>query len=552
MSLGLFYVTDGHLNINMSAIKARQDDVDNCRRGGDKAMKRTMIISAITAFFLAFTLPIEVMAAAPDAPDSASAPATEEILVRFQPGVNASDVAQIHRQLRGQAKGDISALSVQVVAVPRGEAAMKVKEYSSHPEVAYAEPNYIAKAVGSPDDPYFAQQWGLTKIEAPQAWGITTGNANISIAILDTGVDPNHPDLTGKIVGSVNFTGSATVNDIYGHGTHVAGIAAARTNNGAGVAGLGYDSTIMNVKVLGDDGYGSYSGIAQGIIWAADNGAKVINMSLGGASASTTLENAINYAWSKGVVVVAAAGNNGNSLPFYPAYYTNVIAVAATDNNDNLPTWSNFGDWVDVAAPGASIYSTLINAGYGYKSGTSMASPHTAGLAALIYTVMTDSNGDGRLNDEVRLRLETTADRLSTTGTGNGRINAYKAVSNLAQLPQPEPLPVQTMKISNIAMSIRTSGAGSRKLVWAVANVNVVDGSNNPVSGATVSGHWTGATNDTDTKTTNTNGQAVIQSNQIKNPRSTITFTFVVDSVSKAGWVWSDSPGSKTASISYP
>ena len=122
--------------------------------------------------------------------------------------------------------------------------------------------------------------------------------------------------------------------DVYGHGTHVAGIAAAMTNNGIGVAGLGYTSTIMNVKVLGDTGSGAYSGIASGIIWAADNGAEIINMSLGGSSTSSTLEDAINYAWSKGVVVVAAAGNSGNTTPFYPAYYTNCIAVAATDAND--------------------------------------------------------------------------------------------------------------------------------------------------------------------------------------------------------------------------
>jgi len=275
----------------------------------------------------------------------------------------------------------------------------------------------------------------MMKVEAPQAWDITRGSRNISIAILDTGVDQDHPDLVNKIVNNINFTASATTDDAYGHGTHVAGIAAADTSNGIGVAGLGYSSSIMNVKVLGDDGTGYYSWIANGIIWAADNGAKVINLSLGGSSASSTLENAVNYAWGKGVVVVAAAGNNGNSTPFYPAYYTNSTAVAATDANDNLASWSNRGDWVDVAAPGASIYSTLMNGAYGYKSGTSMASPHTAGLAALLYTVVTDLNGNGRLNDEVRSRMETTADNIGSVGAGSGRINAFKAAGGSTVSP---------------------------------------------------------------------------------------------------------------------
>ncbi len=152
----------------------------------------------------------------------------------------------------------------------------------------------------------------------------------------------------------------------------MAGIAAASTNNGIGVAGLGRDSTIMNVKVLNDSGGGYYSWVAAGIIWAADNGAEIINMSMGGKSHSQVLEDAVNYAWSKGVVVVAAAGNSGTSSPFYPAYYTDCIAVAATDSMDNVASWSSFGDWVDVAAPGASIYSTLMTGGYGSKHGTSM------------------------------------------------------------------------------------------------------------------------------------------------------------------------------------
>ncbi|GAI46832.1 unnamed protein product, partial [marine sediment metagenome] len=159
----------------------------------------------------------------------------------------------------------------------------------------------------------------------------------------------------------------------------------------------GYNSSLMNVKVLGDDGCGYYSWVAQGIIWAANNGADVINLSLSGSSFSSTLQQAVDYAWNHGVVVVAAAGNDGSSNRLYPAYYDNCIAVAATDANDNLASWSNYGSWVDVAAPG-SAYSTKPNGQYGYMAGTSMASPHVAGLAGLVFSVVSDSNGNGRLN----------------------------------------------------------------------------------------------------------------------------------------------------------
>jgi thermitase len=359
----------------------------------------------------------------------------DEIMVKFKPGTTLSEIAKIHRQFGGRVNGTIASIGVQVVSIAAGTVPDKVRAYSAQRQVAYAEPDYLAEAINVPDDSDFGMQWDLNKIEAPQAWDVTTGSSDVHIAILDTGVDLDHADLANKIISSINFSGSTTVDDVYGHGTHVAGIAAAVTNNGTGVAGLGYNSTIMNVKVLGDSGSGYYSWIASGITWAADNGAQVINMSLGGPSSSLTLEEAINYAWSKGVVVVAAAGNSGMSSPFYPAYCNNCIAVAATDVNDALPSWSNYGDWVDVAAPGVSIYSTLKDGNYGYKSGTSMASPHATGLAALLFTTVSDSNGNSRLNDEVRQRMEATCDNIGLTGIGSGRINAAKAVGTTAVAP---------------------------------------------------------------------------------------------------------------------
>jgi thermitase len=398
-------------------------------------MRFSRVLPVIVAIFLALTFSTGIFSAFSANSVSAAQFAPEEILVKFKPGTSASAIAQIHRQLGGQVKETIPSIGVQVVRVPASRLPDKVKAYSANGKVLYAEANSIAQAVGSPDDPYFGRQWGLTKVDAPQAWEVTTGSSQVNIAILDTGVDLDHPDLTNKIISNKNFTTSATVDDVYGHGTHVAGIAAAITNNGVGVAGLGYASTIMNVKVLGDSGSGYYSWIVWGIVWAADNGAEVINMSLGGSSSSSALEDAINYAWSKGVVVVAAAGNSGTTSPSYPAYYANCIAVAATDANDALPSWSNYGGWVDVAAPGVSIYSTLKDNGYGYMSGTSMASPHVAGLAGLVFTTVSDANGDDKLNDEVRSLIEANCDDIGLSGIGYGRINAARAVGSVPVLP---------------------------------------------------------------------------------------------------------------------
>jgi thermitase len=397
-------------------------------------MRKTILALAV-AILLISSFPTIVFATPPDNQSPISDFSSEQILVKFKSGTSLPEVAEIHRQLGGQVKETIAGIGVQVVTVPKGQAKEKAKAYSSNAKVAYAEPDLMAEALGSPNDPFFTNQWALTKVGAPQAWDVTTGSPSMKIAILDTGVDVDHPDLANKVISNVNFSGSNTTDDVFGHGTNVAGIAAANTNNGIGVAGLGYSSSIINVKVLGDDGKGYWSWIAQGIIWAADNGAKVINLSLGDSSNSSTVEDAINYAWNKGVVVVAAAGNEGNSNAFYPAYYPNCIAVAATDASDMLSPWSNRGDWVDVGAPGDSILSTWGHKYYGSMSGTSMASPCVAGLAALLFTTVSDTNGDGKLNDEVRSRIEASCDDIGVTGIGCGRINAARAVGSAPVLP---------------------------------------------------------------------------------------------------------------------
>jgi thermitase len=364
---------------------------------------------------------------------AAASSSTDQILVKFRAGTSAQAEAAINSRHGGTVVGEIAQLGVRIVHVS-SNASDAAHAYAGEGAVEYAEPDAEAEAAETPNDPSFSAEWGMTKIQAPGAWGISHGSASVAVAVLDTGISASHPDLAGKIVKQANFSSSGTLDDVFGHGTHVAGIAAAVTNNAVGVAGLGWTTSLMNVKVLGDNGYGSYSAIAQGITWAADNGAQVINLSLSGSTASSTLERAVDYAWSKGALVAAAAGNKGSSAPVYPAYYANAIAVAATDSADHLASFSDFGSWVDVAAPGVNVYSTYPGGGYAYLSGTSMAAPHVAGEAALLFATLVDTNGDGVLNDEVRACIEASADGVGLPIAG-GRIDAYRAVSGCAKAP---------------------------------------------------------------------------------------------------------------------
>jgi thermitase len=403
-----------------------------------------LVVSGLLVWtLLAWTSPAAGMASRP----APGGHVPGEILVGFRQGTTLTEIAQLNVAHGASVIDAIPQIRVARVRLPAGsDEGQAAAAYQRNPHVQYAEPNYVATVVSTPNDPYFTGgfQWSMAKVQAPSAWDITTGSASVTVAILDTGVDSSHPDLQGKVVASVNFSDSATVTDVNGHGTHLAGIVGAATNNGQGVAGLGYNTAVMNVKVMGDNGTGGYGWVAQGVVWAADHGAKVINMSLGAQFGSSTLEDAINYAWNKGVVIVAAAGNDASSTPFYPAAYPNVIAVASTDYNDHLAPSSDYGDWVDVAAPGGNIYSTLPNNRYASLSGTSVASPHVAGLAALVFTRVTDSDADGLLNDEVRTCIENNADNIGIAGIGGGRINAYRAVQCSSSAPLPSPTPMAT------------------------------------------------------------------------------------------------------------
>jgi thermitase len=369
-----------------------------------------------------------------------------EILVKFKPSVGQLSAQRALEARNLQVSGNIQSIGVLKVAVESGQELETIAALRQNPNVLYAEPNYIAYAFDTvPDDPRYGIQWGLPQIKAPAAWDITTGGSDVTIAVVDTGIDLDHEDLScsGKLTSGWDFVNNdATPDDDYGHGSHVAGIAAACTNNSIGVAGVAWGVRLMPVKVLDANGIGSYEEVANGITYAVDHGADIINLSLGGSETSVTLADAVQYAYDHGVLIVSAAGNcaqGGSQCGYlsnplmYPAAYPTTLAVAATDSSDNPAYFSEHHPYVDVAAPGVSIYSTWKDGGYYWLQGTSMATPYVAGLAALIW-----SFNPGLTHDQVRAIIQSTADDVWTLGkddyTGYGRINARRALESLINL----------------------------------------------------------------------------------------------------------------------
>ena len=320
-----------------------------------------------------------------------------------------------------------------------------------------AEPNILFQASYLPNDTLISQQYALTKVNAFDGWNITKGVNNVIIAVVDTGIDSTHPDLSNKTVPGFNLIDNNTnTKDDHGHGTHVSGIAAGIGDNNEGIAGLAMNCKIMPVKVLNASGQGSTLSVANGVKWAADNGAKVINMSLGSTMGSSALLDAIRYAVSKNVTIVVAMGNDGGNVKSYPAYYVNdeksIVTVGSTDSNDERSYFSNYGSWITVAAPGTAILSTLpgysvaMNSTgnkYGEASGTSMATPYVAGLAGLVI-----SQDTSLTPAQVKQIIQNGTDDLGTAGFdqyfGYGRINAWKTLNGMLAQPLPTPSPTVT------------------------------------------------------------------------------------------------------------
>ena len=312
------------------------------------------------------------------------------------------------------------------VAPARRAAALATLQESSLVASAEKEPLVDAFAPVIPDDEEWGQQWGLRLAGFPEAWGVTRGSSRVVAAVVDTGVDATQPELRGALVPGYDFVnGDSDPADDNGHGTSVAGIIGARGNNRAGVAGVCWNCSLMPVKVLDARGVGLDSVIAAGIVWAVDHGARVLNLSLGGPGVSEDLDNAIAYAAAKNAIVVAAAGNNGTTDLNYPAANSLALSVAATNSADRRYSWSSYGSWVQVAAPGCNIAPAR-----GGKDeifcGTSSATPLVSGLAALALSANPSATA---------VEIEAAVERAAVPVTGvvqHGRIDAGRAVSLLA------------------------------------------------------------------------------------------------------------------------
>jgi len=351
--------------------------------------------------------------------------APDRLLVKFKKDVSENKKKDILAKNEASEIAEISQIGVKILKVPEHALEKVESAFRNNDAVEFVEKDFLLEPTAIPNDPDFSNQWYLTTIKAPEAWDITTGISSIPIAILDTGVDPTHPDLQGKLISGYNFyDNNNDWSDVFGHGTKVAGTAAAITNNGIGVAGVAQNNQIIPIRITNTEGWARYSAMSEGIIYAADQGAKAANLSFQIYNGDT-LTSAAKYMYDKGGWVVASGGNTG----VYENYSDNpyIISVGATDSSDEITYFSSQGPYVDFVAPGSSIYTTKMGGTYDYTAGTSFSSPITAGVIALLF-----SNNPSMSPDQVYDALKNSSVDLGAPGRddsyGWGRIDAYGAL----------------------------------------------------------------------------------------------------------------------------
>ena len=560
-----------------------------------------------------------------------------KVLIGFKEKPGPPELALV-KGLGGKIKYTYNLIPAIAASVPE----VAIEALKKNPNITNVELDSMVYALDTELD----DSWGVKRIGAGYVHDSTNKGTGVKVAIIDTGIDYTHTDLANNF--DANVKGYDFVNsdsdpmDDNGHGTHVAGVVAAEDND-FGVVGVAPEAELYALKALDETGSGYVSDVVAAIMWATDpnndgntdDRMDVINMSFGGTYNSWLLDAACLLAYYQDeLILVAAAGNSGNpggggDNVGYPAAYDSVIAVAATNQSDERASWSSTGPDVELAAPGVGIYSTYIG-GYATLKGTSMASPHVAGVAALVWANPANSNWT---NDEVRAQLQNTADDLGVAGWdskyGYGLVDADEAAGVLPPPPNEPPivsitspadgstfdfgvaipfegtaidsedgdLTVNLVWISSIDDQIGTGGSFSTILsdgthtitavvtdsgdetgsdsigitvgtpssnimhvsdiymslkkaginVNAIATVTIVDASDNPVEGATVSGTWSGATSDNDSGVTDTYGKVSLQSNKVKKPSSGTTFTFTVIDVTKSGWTYDPGANEETS-----
>lgn len=414
--------------------------------------------------------------------------ASGELLVVYETGTDAAVADELPEETNGEIEEELPEIKTQVIEFPEVQTESKEQnreellqqkktELENDPAVESVSYNFIYSGAYTPNDDRFEDQYGLQKIKAPRAWDKARGG-DVDVAIVDTGVSNSHPDLRRKISTQANcindsqsdlscVEGRGRAEDDNGHGTQVAGVAAAITNNDEGIAGACPNCRLLIAKSLNSDNNGTASDVAGGIIWATDEGAEVINLSLGAEGADAgPVEKAIDRAQRRGALVVAAAGNYGrNSGIVYPAAYKNVVAVAATDRNNRRISSSSTGIWVDVAAPGSKILSTRRISRYGPATGTSFSSPLVAGVAGLLA-------GQGRSANDIRRKISSTAVDLGPKGKdklyGHGLVDAAAAVgarNSRPRIQRPRPVPRSKVRdrTPNISAFVRDRETNLRR-----------------------------------------------------------------------------------------
>lgn len=470
-----------------------------------------------------------IVRSATTAPAARIAPDQPRLLVRFRSDATAAQRAAAIASVGATPDAVLDRIDVTRVAIPIStdpmgdDIGLSALRLSRDPAVLSVEPDSTASVDFSPNDPFYLNdpsfglgQWGIRKAHVDQAWDLVRGSPSIIVAVIDTGIDPGHPDLAGVALPGNTFLSAPDPScpagsriDDNGHGTHVAGLIAANGNNGIGIAGVAFGVKILPIKALDCQGAGLMSDVASAVIWATDHGARIINISLGSSAAQVTLQDAIRYAVSHNILVVAAAGNCGAlssrcatlNEAQYPGAYPEVLAVAATDENDGHASFSNVGTYVGVSAPGVRIYSTTptypttlsrsnpSSASYASFSGTSQASPFVAGVAALIV-----SREPGLSVAQLIDRIRSTADDLGSPGVdavfGAGRVNALRAVTSSATVRYGafyDASAVPTRGTIGVPMSAAVKLTNTSSFTWTASGANPV----------TLAYHWADLANNT-------------------------------------------------------